>query len=103
MKRALLALWLTGAIVYTPTAVSSQSLEAASTKSEQAEVHSVVVDMPQVISLPPASPEAWDSFWDTLPPPVQLDEQPLATGQAAQTSPDPNKTELLRQLGSQDT
>ena len=101
MKRALLALWLTGAIVYTPTAVSSQSLEAASTKSEQ--VHSVVVDMPQVISLPPASPEAWDSVWDTLPPPVQLDEQPLATGQAAQTSPDPNKIELLRQLGSQDT
>ena len=60
MKRALLALWLAGAIVYTPTAVSSESLEAASTKSEQAEVHSVVVDMPQVISLPPASPEAWD-------------------------------------------
>ena len=63
----------------------------------------VVVDMPQVISLPPASPEAWDSFWDTLPPPVQLDEQPPATGQAAQTSPDPNKIELLRQLGGQDT
>ena len=103
MKRALLALWLTGAIVYTPTAVSSQSLEAASTKSEQAEVHSVVVDMPQVISLPPASPEAWEFVWDTLPPPVQLDEQPPATGQAAQTSPDPNKIELLRQLGGQDT
>ena len=100
MKRALLALWLTGAIGYSPTAVSS---EAASTKSEQAEVHSVVVDMPQVISLPPASPEAWDSFWDTLPPPVQLDEQSPATGQAAQTSPDPNKIELLRQLGGQDT
>lgn len=65
MKRALLALWLTGAIVYTPTVADFQSLEAASTKSEQAEVHSVVVDMPRVISLPPASPEAWDSFWDT--------------------------------------
>ena len=47
MKRALLAL-LFSVIVYTPTAVSSQSLEAASTKSEQAEVHSVVVDMPRV-------------------------------------------------------
>ena len=48
MKRALLPLWLTGAIVYTPTAVSSQPLEAASTKSEQAEIHSVVVDTPRV-------------------------------------------------------
>jgi hypothetical protein len=104
MKRALLALCLTGAIVYAPTVASSQSLEAASTKCEQAEVHSVVVDMPQVISLPPASPEAWDSFWDTLPPPVQLDEQPPATtSQAAQTSPDPNEIELLSQLGGQDT
>ena len=102
MKRALLALWLS-VIVYTPTVASSQSLEAASTKSEQAEVHSVVVDTPEVISLPPASPEAWDSFWDTLPPPVQLDEQPPATGQAAQTSPDPNNIELLSQLGGQDT
>ena len=52
-------------------------------KSHQIEVHSVVVDMPQVISLPPASPEAWDTFWDTVPPPVQLDEQPPATSQAA--------------------
>ena len=47
MKRALLALWLTGAIVYTPTVASSQSLEAASTNSEQAGVHSVIVDMPR--------------------------------------------------------
>ena len=61
------------------------------------------MDMPQVISLPPASPEVWDSFWDTLPPSVQLDEQPPATGQAAQTSPDPNNIELLSQLGGQDT
>ena len=105
MKRALLVLWLLAVIVYTPTVASSQSLEAASTKSEQAEVHSVVVDMPQVISLPPASLEAWDTFWDTLPPPVQLDEQPPATGQAAQTSHEPNQIELLKsQLGvGQDT
>ena len=99
MKRALLALWLS-VIVYTPTVAGSLSLEAASTKSEQAEVHSVVVDTPQVISLPPASPEAWDSFWATLPPPVQLDEQPPATGQAAQTSPDPNNIELLVNSGA---
>jgi hypothetical protein len=82
MKRTLIAIWLVGAI-YTPTDASSQSLQAASAKSEQAEAHSVVVDMPQVISLPPASPEAWDTFWDTLPPPVELDEQPPASSQAA--------------------
>jgi hypothetical protein len=89
--------------VYTPIVASSQSLEAAATKSEQAEVHSVVVDMPRVIWLLPASPEAWDTFWDTLPPPVQLDVQPPATGQAAQASPDPNKIELLTsQFAGQD-
>jgi hypothetical protein len=104
MKRALLALWLIGAILYTPIVASSQSLEAASTKSEQAEVHSVVVDMPRVISLPPASPEAWDTFWDTLPPAVPLDEQRPAPDQAAQTNPDANKIEFLKsQFGGQDT
>ena len=92
MKRALLALWLLGAIVYTTNGASAQSLETASIQSEQAEVHSVVVDTPRVISLPPASPEAWD----TLPSSVQLDEQRPATDQAAQTSPDPNKIELLK-------
>jgi uncharacterized protein YgiM (DUF1202 family) len=96
MKRALLALWLIGALVYTTNVASAQSLEAASIKSEQAEVHSVVVDMPQVITLPPVSPEAWDTFWDTLPSSVQLDEQRPAPDQAAQTSPDPNKIELLQ-------
>ena len=92
MKRALLALWLIGPIVYTTNVASAQSLEAASIKSVQSEVHSVVVDMPRVISLPPASPEAWD----TLPSSVQLDEQLPATGQAAQTSPDLNEIELLK-------
>jgi uncharacterized protein YgiM (DUF1202 family) len=96
MKRALLALWLIGPIVYTTNVASAQSLEAASIKSVQSEVHSVVVDMPRVISLPPASPEAWDTFWDTLPSSVQLDEQRPANDQAAQTSPDPHKIELLK-------
>jgi hypothetical protein len=96
MKHALIALWFIGAIVCTTTGASAQSLGAASTKSEQAEVHSVVVDMPQVISLPPASPEAWDTFWDALPSSVQLDEQRPATDQAAQTSPDRNELELLK-------
>jgi uncharacterized protein YgiM (DUF1202 family) len=96
MKRALLALWLIGAIVYTTNVASAQSLEAASIKSVQADVHSVIVDMPRVISLPPASPEAWDTFWDTLPSSVHLDEQRPATDHAAQTSPDPNKIEFLK-------
>lgn len=96
MKRALLALWLIGATVYTTNVANAQSLEAASIKSVQAEVHSVVVDMPRVISLPPASPEAWDTFWDTLPSAVRLDEQRPATDQTAETSPDPSKIELLK-------
>jgi hypothetical protein len=92
MKRALLALWLIGAIVYTTNGTSAQPAETASIPSEQVEVHSVVVDTPLVISLSYASPETWA----TLPSSVQLDEQRPATGQAAQTSPDLNETELLK-------
>lgn len=77
MKRALLALWFMAPILCAPTVTSSQSLRAA---SEQSEVHSVVVDTPQVVSLPPASPEAWETFWNTLPPAVPIDEQAPATG-----------------------
>jgi uncharacterized protein YgiM (DUF1202 family) len=90
MKRALLALWLIGAIVWTNGA-RAQPVETASIQSKQVEVHSVVVDTPQVISLSHASPEAWDTL-----PSVQLDEQRPATGQAAQTSPDLNEIELLK-------
>lgn len=103
MKCKLLALWLIGAILYTPTVASSQSLEAASPKAGQAEVHSVIVDMPRVISMPPASPEAWKTFWDTLPPSVPLNEQRGAPDQATQISPDPYKIELLKSPGGQDT
>ena len=94
MKHALLALWLMGAIVYTTNGASTQyrSLETASIQSEQAEVHSVVIDTPQVISLQHASPEAWD----TLPPPIQLNDQRPTTGHAAQTSPDLKEIELLK-------
>jgi hypothetical protein len=92
MKRALLALWLIAAIVYTTNGASAQPAETASIQSEQVEVHSVLVDTPLVISLSYASPETWA----TLPSSVQLDEQRPATGQAAQTSPDLNETELLK-------
>ena len=92
MKRALPALWLIGAIVCTTNGASAQPGETASLPSEQVEVHSVVVDTPQVISLSYASPEAWD----TLPSSVQLDEQRPATNLAAQISPDLDEIELLK-------
>jgi len=94
MKRALLALWLIGAIVYTTNGATAQPVETASIEAEQVEVHSVVVDTPQVISLSYASPETWA----TLPSSVQLDEQRPATGQEAQTSPDLNEIELLKSI-----
>jgi len=90
IKRALFALWLIGAIVYTTNGATAQPVETASIEAEQVEVHSVVVDTPQVISLSYASPETWAN----LPSSVQLDEQLPATGQAAQTSPDLNEIEL---------
>jgi hypothetical protein len=80
MSRALLVLWLIGVIVYTTDAASAQQGEMRSIPSEQ--VHSVVVDMPQVTSLQHASPEAWG----TLPSSVQLDAQLPASDQATQTS-----------------
>jgi hypothetical protein len=86
MKRALLSLCLTGAVVSAPTVLGFtsaqnlhgsdvisitatrnatsplQSTEVVALQSEQNEVHSVVVDMPQVISLAYASPETWGSL-----------------------------------------
>jgi uncharacterized protein YgiM (DUF1202 family) len=96
MKRVLPALWLICAIVHATNVASGQSLESTSIKSVQADVHSAVVDMPRVISLPPASPESWDTFWDTLPSSVQLDEQRPTNDQTAQTRRDPHKIELLK-------
>ena len=48
MKRALLPLWFIGGIVCTTTVANAQSLEPASIRSDQAEIHSVVVDVPRV-------------------------------------------------------
>jgi SH3 domain-containing protein len=92
MKRAPLALWLIGAIVYATNGAGAQPVETASFQSEQVELHSVSVDTPQVISLSHASPEAWG----TLPSSVQLDEPRPAIDQAAQTSLDLNEIELLK-------
>ena len=82
MTRALFPLWLIGAIVCT----TAQSLEPASIRTDQAEVHSVVVDVPGVISLPPVAPEAWDTWWTNLPSPDQLDEERPTTEQVARAS-----------------
>jgi uncharacterized protein YgiM (DUF1202 family) len=90
MKHALLALSLMGAIVYTTNGDSAQ-LETASVQSKQVEVHSVVVDTPQVASLSQASPETWDTL-----PSVQMDEQLPQTDPTAQTSPNLNEIEFLK-------
>jgi hypothetical protein len=80
MKGVLLSLCLIGATVSAPTNLGAgdskaiardvspssptwvQSTEILALQSEQDEVHSVVVDMPQVISLTYASPETWGSL-----------------------------------------
>ena len=96
MKRALLWLCLSGAVVFAPTVLdftpaqnlrggdslsiaatrnATSPIETVALQSEQDEVHSVTVDMPQVISLAYASPETWRS----LPTSVRPYEQPSAT------------------------
>ena len=84
MKRALLPLWFIGGIVCTTTVANAQSLEPASIRSDQAEIHSVVVDVPRVISLPPASPEAWEAWWAIVPSVDPLNGQLLTNEQVAQ-------------------
>ena len=90
MKRVLLSLCLFGAAVSPSTTLSiahAFELEADDAPSnatllshcclqptEQDEVHAVVVDMPEVISLSYASPDTWDD----LPIPVQPYENPPA-------------------------
>ena len=87
MKRVLLSLCLSGAVVSAPTAldltpapnlrgeVSATLQSTAAFQAEQDEVHAVVVDMPEVMSLEYASPETWGN----LPMPVQPYDQPSAT------------------------
>jgi hypothetical protein len=60
MKSVLLTLCIIGAIVYTTNGATSQPAENAFIPYGKVEVHSVVVDTPQVITLPPASGEIWD-------------------------------------------
>jgi|KBSSwiStaDraftv2_1062776.scaffolds.fasta_scaffold1629423_2 hypothetical protein len=83
MKRALLPLWFMGGIVCTTAVADAQSLEPASIRSDQAETHSVVVDVPRVISLPPASPETWEKWWAIVPS-ADLNGQLLPNEQVAQ-------------------
>ncbi len=60
IKRLLISLWLVGAVVAQPAPAS-----------ESKEVHSVVVDRPEVIDMSHASPDTWN----TLPPPNELYER----------------------------
>jgi hypothetical protein len=81
MQISLIGLSLLGAIVlYAMGGASAHIIETASIQSKQAEVHSVIVDMPQVIDLSGASPDTWASL-----PPVRK-ERPLAPDQEAQAS-----------------
>jgi hypothetical protein len=59
IKRLLISLWL-GAVVAQPAQAS-----------ESEEVHSVVVDSPEVIDMSHASPDTWN----TLTPPIELYKQ----------------------------
>lgn len=80
MQIPLLALWLLGAIVAYATSGASAP---ASIQPKQTEVHSVVVDMPQVIDLSKASPDSWATL-----PPVQTEDRPQAPGQEAEAQDD---------------
>jgi hypothetical protein len=79
MQISLLALWLLGAIPYATIGASAQPGETVSSQSKQAEIHSVVVDMPQVIDLSRASPDSWATL-----PPIRAEDRPPALGQEAQ-------------------
>jgi hypothetical protein len=81
MQISLIALWLLGAIPYAASGASAQPGETASVQSKQAELHSVVVDMPEVIDLSKA--DSWASL-----PPVRTEDRPSAPGQEAQARDD---------------
>ena len=83
IKRGLLAFGLMGPIAFN---VAPKSFEALSINSFRPQIHSVVVDMPRVISLPPASGEAWETWWANVPSVDHLDDQRLTTDQVAQNS-----------------
>ena len=95
MKRVLLSLCLSLAVLFAPTALDwlpaqggdpislaairnaespFQSIETVAIRSEQDEVHAVVVDMPQEISLTYADPKTWGD----LPMELGPFEQPAA-------------------------
>ena len=83
MQISLLALWLLGAIVYSAIGASAQPGDTASIQSKPAEVHSVVVDVPQVIDLSGASPDTWATL-----PAVRTEDRPGAPGQEAHARDD---------------
>jgi len=76
--RVLLTLGVIGAIGYT-TNGTAEPAETAFIPSEQTEVHSVVVDEPQVKALPTGSGEIWDllessgQLGETVPPAARVE------------------------------
>ena len=81
IEQLLISLWLAGAVV----------LEALAQATEGEEVHSVVVDSPEVIDMSHASPDTWN----TLPPPIELYERaqaPDELGFPAPKSPTRSRT-----------
>ena len=96
MKRVLLSLCLSAAVLFASTALDwrpaqggdpislaairnaerpLQSTTTVAIRSEQDEVHAVVADMPQEISLTYADPKTWGD----LPMPLEPYEKPAAT------------------------
>jgi hypothetical protein len=71
MKNALIALGFLNVLTVAPDVTSAQSSVTPSRTFDGAGVHSAVVDIPEVPSLPPMSPVAWETFWNHIPPPVQ--------------------------------
>jgi hypothetical protein len=70
VKHVLIALSSLGVLAASYLA-SAQSAGTPPSTIDQPGVHSAVVDIPQVVSLPPMWPVAWETFWDHIPPSIQ--------------------------------
>jgi hypothetical protein len=81
MQISLLALWLSGIILCAPSGAGAQPAETPTGLSKQAEIHSVVVDMPDVVDLSGASPDSWATL-----PPVRTEDRALEHGLEVQAN-----------------
>lgn len=81
MQISLLALWLLGAVMCATSGAPPLPAAMASIPSEPTAVHSVVVDMPQIIDLSAASPDSWAAL-----PPTRTEDRAAPPVQEAQAS-----------------